>query len=135
MAIANCKNCDTEFKYFPSQAKGLYCSNKCQGEHKNIELMEKGKASKEAALTYLKNNVEYKCSCCGINDWQGKSITLQIEHIDGNPKNNTIENVCWLCPNCHTQTETWGFKNASPEARERSRQGAILGNKILNGRV
>lgn len=107
----------------------------CRGHLQNLKLIESGKASKEAAVTYLKNNIEYKCFQCGISEWNGKHIVLQIEHKDGNPKNNTIDNICWLCPNCHTQTATWGFRNASPEAKERSRQGAILGNKIVHGRA
>jgi hypothetical protein len=134
MPIAQCKICNKEFKYNPSQQKGECCSAKCRGHLKNLKLMESGAASKEAALRYLKNNVEYKCSCCGIKEWNNKPIVLQIEHIDGNPKNNLKENVCWLCPNCHTQTTTWGFRNASPEAKERSRQGAKLGAAIKNNR-
>lgn len=130
--IANCKVCNNEFRYTPSQQKGECCSAKCRGYLQNFKLMESGKASKEAALTYLKNNVEYECSCCGISNWNGKDIVLQIEHKDGNSKNNTIENICWLCPNCHTQTATWGFRNASPEAKERSRVGAIKGALIKN---
>ena len=132
--LATCKVCKKEFKYHPSQQKGECCSAKCRGHLKNLRLMESGNASKEAAVTYLKNNVEYCCSQCGISDWNGKHIVLQIEHKDGNPKNNEISNVCWLCPNCHTQTETWGFRNASPEARERSRIGARKGALIVNNR-
>ena len=37
-------------------------------------------------------------------------ITLQLDHIDGDPANNMIENLRILCPNCHTQTETFGSK-------------------------
>lgn len=42
------------------------------------------------------------CECCGISDWNGKPISLQLHHIDGNPKNNKLENLQILCPNCHT---------------------------------
>jgi hypothetical protein len=135
MPISKCKVCNIEFHYNPSQQKGECCSAKCRGHLKNMKVMESGTASKEAAITYLKNNVEYKCSHCGINKWNGKNIVLQIEHKDGNPKNNIIDNVCWLCPNCHTQTATWGFRNASPDAKERSRQGSILGAKIRNSLI
>jgi len=92
--------------------------------------MESGTATKYNAITYLKRFVEYKCSCCGIQDYNDKPISLQIDHIDGNNKNNLKENIRWLCPNCHSQTNNWGFKNASEEAKERSRQGSIKGNKI-----
>lgn len=49
---------------------------------------------------------------CGTT-WNNKPLTLQIDHIDGNNLNNTLENLRFLCPNCHTQTDTWGRKNAS----------------------
>lgn len=52
---------------------------------------------------------EYKCENpeCGISEWCGKPITLQIHHIDGNHNNNTIENLMILCPNCHSQTDSF----------------------------
>lgn len=60
----------------------------------------------------LKNGREYKCECCenpGI--WQGKELRLQVDHIDGNRENNGLENLRFLCPNCHTQTDTYCGKN------------------------
>lgn len=47
---------------------------------------------------------EYKCDCCGISEWNGKPITLQLHHIDGNDTNNSLDNIQLLCPNCHSQT-------------------------------
>ena len=53
------------------------------------------------------------CEKCGITEWQGKPISLQLHHKDGNPNNNCLENLEILCPNCHTQTDNYGSKNAS----------------------
>ena len=117
--IGKCKNCGVEFKFHPSQKKGIYCSNKCQGEHKVREAIESGNYTRANAFTYFKKTTEYKCSCCGISDWNDKPITLQIDHIDGDNSNNVIKNLRYLCPNCHTQTDTWGVKNASPEGHIR----------------
>lgn len=47
--------------------------------------------------------VEYKCSECGIFEWFGKKLTLEIDHVDGQYWNNTRENLQFLCPNCHSQ--------------------------------
>ena len=50
---------------------------------------------------------EYKCECCGISNWNNKPITLELHHIDGNHYNNTFSNLQILCPNCHSQTDTF----------------------------
>lgn len=47
--------------------------------------------------------VEYKCNGCGIFEWLRKSLTLEVDHIDGQYWNNTRENLQFLCPNCHSQ--------------------------------
>ena len=49
----------------------------------------------------------YSCSICGITEWNGKDIVLDLEHKDGNSENNEISNLCLLCPNCHSQTPTF----------------------------
>ena len=51
------------------------------------------------------------CSKCGISEWQGVTISLELEHKDGNSSNNTEENLECLCPNCHSQTSTYKAKN------------------------
>lgn len=48
-----------------------------------------------------------KCESCGIDGWQGKKITVELHHIDGDKKNNNPENLELLCPNCHSQTDNY----------------------------
>ncbi len=52
-----------------------------------------------------------KCNHCKINSWNKKPITLELEHMDGNHNNNKRENLECLCPNCHSQTDTWRGRN------------------------
>lgn len=50
---------------------------------------------------------EYKCAICGINEWNGKKLTLRLDHINGVNKDNRLENLRWVCPNCDSQLETY----------------------------
>lgn len=61
----------------------------------------------------IENNwLEYKCQRCGIIDnYNNEPITLQLDHINGDNKDNNLENLRFLCPNCHSQTSTHGSKN------------------------
>jgi hypothetical protein len=54
---------------------------------------------------------EYKCFECGIKEWNNKPIVLELEHTDGNNRNNLPENLKLLCPNCHSQTSTFRGRN------------------------
>lgn len=54
---------------------------------------------------------QHKCECCGITEWNGQPTPIELDHIDGNRYNNTIENLRILCPNCHAQTDTYRGKN------------------------
>lgn len=55
---------------------------------------------------------EAKCENCGITHWLGNPTPLELHHIDGNTKNNDLENIKILCPNCHTLTDNYrGKKN------------------------
>jgi len=54
--------------------------------------------------------VPYKCVCGNEGEWMGALLTLQLDHKDGNKRNNKKANLRFLCPNCHSQTPTWGRK-------------------------
>lgn len=50
----------------------------------------------------LEEGLEYKCNKCGLTHWYDKPMTLEVDHIDECYWNNTLENLQFLCPNCHT---------------------------------
>lgn len=54
----------------------------------------------------------YKCVWCGnTGEWFGKTLSLEIDHINGVNNDNRLENLRWLCPNCHATTSTYAGKN------------------------
>ena len=63
---------------------------------------------------YIKGNyTEYKCSICGQEPfWQGKELTLILDHINGTNNDDRLENLRWVCPNCNQQLDTTGGKQS-----------------------
>lgn len=74
--------------------------------------------SRVSAMYYIENNIdisapklrkklieegikEEKCECCGLTEWIGKKIPLELHHINGNHYDNRLENLQVLCSNCH----------------------------------
>jgi hypothetical protein len=51
--------------------------------------------------------IEYVCECGQEPEWNGKPLTLQLDHINGDYQDDRLENLRFLCPNCHTQTDTF----------------------------
>lgn len=55
-----------------------------------------------------------QCESCGLREWLGSPIPLELDHINGVPDDHRIDNLRVLCPNCHAMTPTWrGRKNKS----------------------
>jgi 5-methylcytosine-specific restriction endonuclease McrA len=51
--------------------------------------------------------LEYTCAMCDIDTWQGKKINLELDHINGDRSDNRLKNLRFMCPNCHSQTDTF----------------------------
>jgi 5-methylcytosine-specific restriction endonuclease McrA len=68
-------------------------------------------ASARTLKKYLLITHGEKCWKCGITDWNNIPIVFELEHIDGNSSNNSLENLSILCPNCHSQTPTYKNRN------------------------
>ena len=82
----------------------------------DLEDILKGKHPQYPTLK-LKNRLlkegifENKCQECGIEEWNGLALSMHLDHKDGDCHNHKLENLQILCPNCHSQTNTYCGKN------------------------
>ncbi len=77
----------------------------------------------------------YKCSICGQEPiWQGKELTLILDHINGSNHDDRLENLRWVCPNCNQQLETTGFKKIRVLEKEKN-YCIDCGKEICNGSI
>lgn len=84
-------------------------------------LIKNSPVSRSGLKTYIVNSQlldDSICSECGILEWNGASISLHLDHINGINNDNRIENLRFLCPNCHSQTETYCRRVQYPESLE-----------------
>lgn len=132
-----CLHCNKPTKYKPPAYTGKFCSNRCQQDwhYYNVNLPAMKAAGRNAKIhragtiaRYLTEKDGRRCSICKNDTWCGKPIPLDIDHIDSDPTNNSIENLRYLCPNCHRQTPTWGMKKHRRDLRTMGRLGRHCSN-------
>lgn len=110
--ISFCITCNTQLK----DSRSKFCNAVCQKRYEylnkvNSWLTTNEYPGKKAVKRWLTETFGYSCAVCGLTDWMGKPIILELEHKDGNSENNFKDNLCLICPNCHSQTPTYKAKN------------------------
>lgn len=131
--------------YLSKNMQQKFCSNSCHQNDvykKYIELWLAGQVAgcqKDRASNfvrrYLLEKQKGECLKCSNSSWMGQPMPLELEHVDGNYMNNTPQNVCLLCPNCHAQTQTYGSKNKGKGRANRSKsdkERLVLVKSALN---
>lgn len=80
---------------------------------------------------------DYKCIHCGLSEWMGLKITLELDHIDGDRTNNVRDNLRCLCPNCHSITDTWKMGTGDYKGKRKCTDEEIIvafkKTKSING--
>ncbi|MFW6219729.1 MAG: HNH endonuclease signature motif containing protein [bacterium] len=95
-----------------------YCNSKCQNDYRRNEIFKKIEAgdttlNHKQYKKYLTHKYGEKCMECGwceIHPITG-NVPIEMEHIDGNSENNSLDNLKLLCPNCHSLTPTYKSLN------------------------
>ena len=73
----------------------------------NLKILHHGDKKRLLKYSIIPNS---NCSICQIGRiWNEKVLVLQIDHIDGDPTNNKVTNLRFVCPNCHSQTDTFCY--------------------------
>ena len=110
-----------------NRIKELGCSTEHFNKHKSSKVVKLKKPLEDILVensTYLNISslkirlinegvLVYKCALCGNEGrWQGKDLVLQLDHINGIHNDHRLNNLRFLCPNCHSQTDTYAGKNS-----------------------
>lgn len=128
--MKTCLNCGKEL----NDTRKKYCNNICQTEYQYKEWVIRWKEGKESGLRgeygisahlkrYLFEKFNNKCCICGwgkMNPYS-QTIPLEIDHIDGDFRNNTENNLQLLCPNCHSLTSTYKGANKGQGRKDRKK--------------
>lgn len=103
---------DISYEHFDFQL-ALRRSKRLNPDKLSVFRINSNSDRKDIKSNIIKNKlIDYSCRDCKLIDmYNGKPLTLHLEHINGINNDNRLENLCFLCPNCHSQTETYCGKN------------------------
>lgn len=119
-----------------ARLKNLEYMIKVRENHKTYDDVKHSSFSTIRKYIIKNNLLEYKCQipeCGNIGIHCGKPLTLEIDHIDGNRNNNELENLRFICPSCHSQTETFSGKSKVKRIIKFCKCGNKLGKSNLSG--
>ena len=107
-----CKNCEEQRV---KRNESTFCSSQCSHDYKTKQSYEKVKKGEKVSpntlrLVMLKYNKK-ECEICKNTEWNGITINLVVDHIDGNSNNGHKKNLRLVCNNCDSQLPTYKGRN------------------------
>jgi 5-methylcytosine-specific restriction endonuclease McrA len=130
---------DAGFSYRQCSARFGFCSQartkavqrgemKPRSNAKSVEEVLTSKSSRyfKKAKLIREGWLFHRCENCGISEWRGKRLVIQIDHINGVKNDWRLENLRMLCPNCHSQTGTFSGRNVKRPSVARAEDGSVV---------
>ena len=121
----SCQQCGVLLKP-GAGSSAKFCSKSCSNRSR-VGIKYDGTQPKSKTVNHSRARVALierdgdECKICGLCPvWMGKPLRLQIDHVDGDRSSNGLDNLRLLCPNCHTQTETFGNRKVRCEEAKRN---------------
>lgn len=100
----------------------IFYENKTNRTRENVFVENSTAVQKVLRRFYQKENIPYVCTICGQEPfWQGKPLTLILDHINGKNNDDRLENLRWVCPNCNMQLPTTNRKKSAFEEASHKR--------------
>jgi len=116
----NCIVCNKECRLTYSK-NNIFCSNPCHQKKRRQDLIDSWLSGGEKSIwkfnipawakEYLIEARGHKCEMCNCETHRGEPIPLEVDHINGDHTNNDLTNLRIICPNCHSQTDTYKNRN------------------------
>lgn len=114
-----CEECEIQFSRKNYGSENRFCSRKCFGSFSSRTKLDahritfsRGELTNRGTIyKLLVERDGDECSVCSITEWNGKPIRLWVDHIDGDATNNMPKNFRLICPNCDSQSDTFGARN------------------------
>ena len=100
-----CKELDISTDHFGFKSSGNPNGGGIKYSDEEVFIKNSPIANNNSLKRRIINNklITYKCSNCGnLGEWQGKELSLHLHHINGDHNDNRLENLTFLCPNCHS---------------------------------
>jgi 5-methylcytosine-specific restriction endonuclease McrA len=136
---ASYRKCRAHFGFTAASWTKAVKAGRIQPRRMKVWTAEEALANSKARSTIKRHLlragiITNRCDLCGLSDWRGKPLSIQIDHVNGIRDDHRLENLRMLCPNCHSQTETFAARNNRKRRHSRVAQLVAAPDSESGGR-